>query len=124
MNWNEIKKKFPNAWEYLINSEWIKKQSGYTEDDKACAAWLVSAKSDRLLFDFFDGEEIYIEVSLDGTRHGYGSALWTFMVVDWKKEDIKVNWSKLERSRPQAENEAYLRAFEILEEKKKTSVNA
>lgn len=94
MNWNKIQKKHPKAWGRLIS--WQQGRFGFI-----C----------RQLYDFFDEQEIYINILL-WAGHGWS----------WDIRDDKFNilgqhtFCTIERN--EAEGFAFEKAFEILEAKK------
>lgn len=97
MNWNEIDNKYPKAYKEFGN--WIDKD-GYD--------------TDRDLYDFFDEQGIYI--------HIYNTRIlaWYWEIEEYRNgrlynEDIECPISY--KSRKEAEEQAFLKAFFILEEK-------
>jgi len=115
MNWNEIKEKYPESWNKL--REW-RKYIDYceTQDDLGhyitdgvhrVGVWIYFNKRD--LYDFFDEQHVYVVVSyLAGSL---------FMIAGWT---YMINQSVCDRdfkTRIEAEEQAFLKAFEILEDR-------
>jgi len=98
MKWGEIKKSCPKAHKSFV------------------MAYLNLSKfKTRDLYDFFDAQGIHIEIVTDHTRHGYGVILYAWKIIEWKRDNLKSNWAELERSRSEAENTSFTKAFELLE---------
>ena len=104
MDWKEIKEENPNAFNVL-------------EAWGNCPA-VLSRQKKRLLYDFFDENEIYIgtKISVDGREiKGYVS---TIRVMDnkyvdyWESSTLDCDFTRCE-----AEQKAFTKAFEILESK-------
>lgn len=75
----------------------------------------------RDLYNFFDDNLIMIEVQVDFTRQHYGNPLYAYRVNFFHSDDDITNWSELYRGRPEAEEEAFKLAFEILNDKLTTN---
>ena len=111
MNWEEIKEKYPLAYNYCIASldAW-----NLLGDDS-------EPENKEALYFFFDKQGIMIEIGVDFTRAGYGRPLYCYRVNDFKEfEDINkagAPWSELERTRKDAELEAFDCAFATMESK-------
>lgn len=117
MNWNEIKEKHPESWNKL--REW-REYIDYceTQDDLGhyitdgvhrVGVWIYFNKRD--LYDFFDKQNIYISINVN-----------MFMMFDWSiitAPDISISiQSDFDYNlRTEAEKQAFLKAFEILEDK-------
>ena len=95
MNWREIQKKYPKAFDILI--DWR----------------MLSTVGMRDLYDFFDGEGIYVSIECSG---GCGEYRIDYEWVDYDKGDelVKSDWML---NRKIAEEAAFLKAFEILEQR-------
>jgi hypothetical protein len=73
-------------------------------------------KNIRDLYDFFDEQGIIIEIGVDWTME----PKYCYRVIrDYWGDDRQRKWSDLFYKRTQAEEQAFLRAFEILENKLK-----
>jgi hypothetical protein len=101
MNWKEIKEKYPTALEKLV------------KDEFPIAVYYL-----RDLYDFFDKQNILIEISV---RAGESMPFFyeieyisSEMIWECENDDLKY------KTRQEAEQHAFLRAFEILEDKLKT----
>jgi hypothetical protein len=109
MNWKEINKKYPNAvdvlcdWLNIIKTPDAKKNIGLMQISELF-------HTTRRLYDFFDKEDIYISVYLkDYISH---NVWWTDICAFGRPIALKTL-----NSRSAAEKQAFLKAFEILEEK-------
>ena len=104
MNWTEIKEKYPKASRLLINY--------YDIDDSLIGIrYFVEDYLARNLYDFFDSQEIYVCI-----EYRYGTASlprWYWMV----KQDNAANEQDSSQTRTEAEEKAFEKAFEILENK-------
>ena len=104
MNWTEIKEKYPKASRLLINY--------YDIDDSLIGIrYFVEDYLARNLYDFFDSQEIYVCI-----EYRYGTASlprWYWMV----KQDNAANEQDSSQTRTEAEEKAFEKAFEILEDK-------
>jgi len=103
MNWNLIKEKYPKAEELADN--W---------GDTHTIDW---RQSDRWLYDFFDSQGIYVWITPPfGTDEGLDIFDGEIRLVngDYLFERISICGTK---TRTEAEEVAFLKAFEILEEK-------
>lgn len=120
MNWQEIKEKYPNASKLYQNF------GGWSHEDKI-KAYLKDEVLRRDLYDFFDEQNIFINVSQeyqytrevdeDGRNSHYVPDGW-----DWDIHDrayYLATSKALSKSRKEAEQQAFLKAFEILENKLK-----
>ena len=106
MNWEKIREKYPKAWDLLIinhatHNAWGEIDSPEVWDISKITSWEL-----RHLYDFFDEQGIIIEIK-------------------WYKTDFRYNiWfndyvrnAQHRKTRTEAEEQAFLKAFEILEEK-------
>lgn len=102
MNWEEIDKTCPKA--YAKVGEWF-------EDNIIYNSIRLTECTYRWLYDFFDGEGIYIEFTIDKTR------FW-FDILD-ENNDYLTSYEKNDchDTRTEAEEQSFTKAFEILEEK-------
>ena len=98
MNWEEIRKKNPKAIDKMEN--WLNETKHH----------FVKKGQERLLYDFFDENEIYISISVDDSVK---QAIWFLgfigKEIDCNLEDVK--------TRSEAEIVIFTKAFEILEQK-------
>ena len=107
MNWNKIKEKYPKAWG-LFGDDWAIKRHIYYDDERNYMEDDVgSPVSNRLLYDFFDEQRIYIEMH----RNIWRNSFWYYIIGTLKL--IKPNYP----TRTEAEEKAFEKAFEILEGK-------
>ena len=90
MNWKEIKNKHPKSFKVLNDWEGIK------------------ADPNRFLYDFFDEQEIYV-FPLRGERHFNGIGFGYEIQAEKRHRQHGF------KSRSEAEEQAFLKAFEILE---------
>ena len=109
MNWKEIKKKYPKAYDKC--ARWL-----HDEIDICLFSPIPSTIDDRLLYDFFDDNEIHIEIGIDMTMKAKYAAMVNYIETDgitWEWND----WQSecLDRTRQQAEIVAFEKAFEIFE---------
>lgn len=96
MNWNKIKEKCPKGYEkYALwqNYQKIAPQKTFFIRD---------------LYDFFDEQGIYIEIRFNIFRQGFG-----FYIIGKWKPVLFSNYN----TRTEAEEKAFEKAFEILEDK-------
>ena len=130
MNWKEIAEKCPNAtdalfdkFDYLeFNDKW---ELGWYYKDGIhiwMAIWMPFDLRD--LYDFFDGQEIFVwpspeiqytrEIDEDDRNPHYVPEEWAYEIHDTAYElDIGYPY----KTRQEAEEAAFTKAFEILEEK-------
>ncbi|MCP4394578.1 MAG: hypothetical protein GY804_09975 [Alphaproteobacteria bacterium] len=101
MNWDKIKEKCPKAFD-----KWIK-QSGFIL--LKSLKDIEDAYDDRQLYDFFDEQGIYITVSISG-----GCSKHRVEGEHLEQEDI-IQTSWVTKPRTEAEEKAFIKAFEILE---------
>ena len=120
MNWKQIKKDCPKAYDALNKSNYAPfydyiKKNGETE---YIELWI------RELYEFFDENGIYVEIQLDHTLEiKYAPFVWWDVIWDGSMpiEDLyteEKNWWQdefLYRTRIQAEAAAFIKSFEILE---------
>ena len=104
MNWTLIKEKYPNSYKTAL---------GWFGDLKDIITW-------RHLYDFFDEQGIYVNINLSYTA---GKEIWFEYEIDTFNE--KTDCCSMDESdydepyktktRTLAEEQAFLKAFEILE---------
>ena len=107
MNWTKIKENFPSA--YKKCNDWGIEQGGSLRTFP-----LKPELEDllfRSLFDFFDENGIRISIQYEKTPKGDGVFTWA---VDPKIDILR--W-EMAKSRLEAEEGAFLEAFEVLERK-------
>ena len=123
MNWTEIEKKYPNSSDAC--HDWFEKQwsvileinndgrLGYKITDGVHAVEMfIPLYGNRWLYDFFDEQGIYIGLDY---HYAVGLARWFSLTIIYDKEHYE---DELDTGiRKEAEYAAFLKAFEILEEK-------
>lgn len=110
MNWKDIQKKYPNAWDKLIdwaNLTWAEWKESYLDS--------VSRQTIRWLYDFFDEQGIRCFIYYTENTGKWKPELRIKQSDTWKMKHIGI--IKTENSRSEAEKQVFLKAFEILEEK-------
>ena len=101
MNWTLIKEKYSKAFELMDMSFDI-----FWEKDR-------EANKCRFLYDFFDEQGIIIDIAPTFSKEVDGK---TEFYIDWWIDDIPVAESREHyKTRTEAEEQAFLKAFEILE---------
>ena len=108
MNWKEIKEKYPKAY-ILCEKEMT--DGSYIEPFYETVNW-----NDRNLYDFFDKQGIYVNISSDCGKFFY--MLYEYHEKPFKDEtvlDIGMDEDKQFEIREEAETAAFIKAFEILE---------
>ena len=107
INWKEIKDKYQKAFKEF--SKWGNHVA------------VLSRQKQRLLYDFFDENEIYIEIEIDRTLEAKfaPSVYWLEEEMEDLDFDCYQNWTDecLYKTRREAEEAAFIKAFEILENK-------
>ena len=111
MNWKEIKKKYPKAW--ILLKEWFGYKKNITINMELSKIFM----PERKLYDFFDKQKIIIEIGIgyNFNENKYILNEWSYDIIDCDIENEGQYNSRLE-----AEEVAFLKAFEILENKLKT----
>jgi len=114
MNWNLIKEKYPESF-HLAKWFWL----GQTHLEPFEEFNIVPRMraNPRFLYDFFDEQGIFITVSYD---RAYQFFWWQITNEDAKCENMYWTHPPSEaiyKTRTEAEEQAFLRAFKILEEK-------
>ena len=99
MNWQENYQFYPKAWE-LFQGWW---GENYPQFD-----WLMC---NRELYDFFDEQGIYLEVYVVGISDKFKATKWNYDIANEQVDYLDYN------SRTEAEEQAFLKAFEILEDR-------
>jgi len=120
MNWNKIKDKRPKAFALLGISRGYPPPSNMS--DYECGTVF---EGQRLLYDFFDEQKIYVIVELevqytreldeDGTNPHYVPDGFYYLIHD--ERQLAASGMKVYKDRSEAEADAFTDAFEILEEK-------
>ena len=122
MNWKEIKEKYPKSIEQILKWRgWLE----FVDDEDICLGHYDVEYSMpwhpfkiRDLYDFFDEQKIFIEVVIDRTmklKFCYGIVNeFTSSLLQYE-----FTYSDLYRSRMVIEEDAFIEAFKILEEKLK-----
>lgn len=96
MNWNKIRTRYPKSWK-LLENRW----------DAAIVRLAIKGiprTGYRFLYEFFDDLGIYLT-----TAYGYKGFYVIIGECDWQSDFYK--------TRTEAEIKAFLKSFEILEEK-------
>jgi hypothetical protein len=96
MNWQKISVNNPKAWDKVT-----KKYASHIQ------LLFNGCGNNRFLYDFFDGYEIFVNVA--NFRDEETPNRWAFRLQGITEEET------IYRSRPEAETEAFEKAFEILE---------
>jgi len=105
MNWTEIKEKYPKASRLLINY--------YDIDDSLIGIrYFVEDYLARNLYDFFDEQGLYINILVEDNEYT-NSINWLYWIVDSEKRIDDYSF----QTRTEAEEKAFEKAFEILENK-------
>ncbi len=109
MNWNKIKEKYPKAQKQF--KKWVNKNVAWY--DGFCWDEQYGDFPERELYDFFDEQGIYIAVDIyysggDGLR---------FLAYNFQVKDMDIDFEVNESTRTLAEEKAFEKAFEILEDK-------
>lgn len=119
MDWQQIKEKYPNAWEAFLEGisigafNWTLKESGL------CQSYTGVHYNDRDLYSFFDERGIYLFIavgmnSVQNKRGAYEKAAhFSFEVV---QEEGYYEDSASYPTRSEAEQSAFTKAFSILEQ--------
>ena len=113
MNWKEISEKYPKAYfNELLESD-IYSASDFYSSPKPKGQLLVDYAPIRNLYDFFDEQEIWIEISADRING------WMFEMFKLTEDYWSVLFSAkfTYKTRIEAETAAFIKAFELLEEK-------
>ncbi len=116
MKWLDIRDQFPNSWE--IFKTWIEgnfqapwetdtSTEGGTEIFWNFYEYTDEALRDRMLFDFFDSEDVHI-----WTEYTYiDEGTWASAIAIGTESTFDYSF----KSRVEAENDCYKRAFKFLE---------
>ena len=125
MNWEKIKKKYPKAWGLFVM---FRAKANAIADKKGSYDGDIFKLRD--LYDFFDKQGIYIELWF--RENSVLSFAWHIHFINKKWEEIGLSkWSNkisypiternpkagLYKTRTEAEEKAFEKSFEILEEK-------
>ena len=111
MNWKEIKEKCPRAFKFYT------KKYGFVDTEIAQNNLLLMLGDDldRRLYDFFDEQGIIIDIAPTFSKKVNGK---TEFYIDWWIDDMPAAESnKNYKTRAEAEEQAFIKAFEILENK-------
>ena len=115
MNWKQINEKYPKAFEL-----WFE-QSGchllineFLEDEDAIEDWPLWI--DRELYDFFDKQGVYIDISVSLSAKNAGAKFIWPRIMYWNKEGLRVHVCCGEyEDRKEAETYAFEQCFKELE---------
>ena len=118
MNWKEIKEKYPKGYDSA--KMWWIDEAGLSQfqDFNPCSGVNVN---DRYLYDFFDEQGIFINVvrmwyfedTIENSLHEFFD--WEIIVEREFVSDSEVE----EPTRTEAEEQAFIKAFELLEQRLK-----
>ena len=111
MNWNKIKKEYPEAWKVFDNSSYY---GFHTRGNGILSKFNQSAQ--RVLYDFFDDHELTIEVSSTQGMRQSGDNI-TFNTDVMYKDKNHMHNDHNYSTRSEAETAAFEKAFEMLEKK-------
>ena len=117
MNWTEIQKKYPKAFDKLILTFPLQNRT------KSAAGFYLAMYCIRNLYDFFDGEDIHVHIYQSPHNDHWFYMLWGELTPAIKGESrfrdhITPETATLEcNNRPNTEEIAFLKAFEILEQR-------
>ena len=125
MNWKEINKKYPKAFDLFF--EWFKgdPKAGVTKKEFLEVNDIVIMYGNlRELYDFFDEQGMYVNVRADSIfGQGEYVNLWMWEITTTKEGYVGIlehgNLHLSDFSRTEIEEIAFEKAFEILEEKLK-----
>jgi hypothetical protein len=117
INWNEIKDKYPKAWNLLIQFQTNGLFPFYDVYDRIELQIEIDEEidvNDRSLYDFFDQNELWIEISAQAIND------WSFDIFRLTDDNFdclfsESNYKLINRSK--AEEAAFYKAFELLEHK-------
>ena len=120
MNWAEIEKKYPKAWDKLFEmfDEGILENEILFENEPIYISDIIRYEKhipllfSRTLYDFFDEQGVDVEIRIEGTQDFEGGRASYGYV---KKSNKKI-WKQvaIEPTRTKAEEKAFERAFGIL----------
>jgi len=122
MNWRQLNKDYPNAYRYMelnmnclyvlaLTNEDIRYDMMGNEVHGYIGTKKIKHPLKRDLYDFFDAEGLIIDMLFDDEEF-----IWAVFNSE-NTNDIHVVESGCAKSRPQAESDAFIKAFEILEQK-------
>ena len=117
MNWEEIKNKSPKAFKGM--ADWVMKTQLYhTNPFIHFFNQKEQSNAYRILYDFFDEQEIFIDTyyTLSCFRGRIGFNKHIVDSQEWLRDSV---WTDKRETRTEAEQEAFTKAFEILEERLK-----
>lgn len=116
MEWSMISVKYPEAWKLLIDFHDSDENVGLI-DHPTVWAWEgtdISAWELRHLYDFFDGENIYCQCM---PKQALDDSVWFIGYIWSDVYEVNEYVEEEYNSRSELEYRAFLKAFEILEEK-------
>ena len=106
MDDSKIKENFPKGWELFLFHSGLRKAWHPFDDPK----WYR-----QYLYDFFDEQEIAVEIGIDLTLEAKYCFKIAYLVDgDWKLAGI-ADWSDLYLRRHEAEEAAFMEAFAVFE---------
>lgn len=114
MDYKEIKEKYPKAWAAFVNWGFTKSFFSdllFGDINKFEETIMSNSKPNRELYDFFDGSRLFVVPTLGSEVFDFG-----FSIMNGNREYIYCNYA-FYNTREKAEEAAFIKAFEILEEK-------
>lgn len=119
MNFEQIKKKYPKAWEKFKDFNLHKRTGCF---DKNVEDYIKSWKFESLsgwLFRFFDEQNIVILIDAMSSKRFEGHYIWGYKIFRYWSDKSPAHDSHAEilQIREEAEQAAFTKAFEILEKK-------
>lgn len=127
MNWREIKKKYPKAyrklrkWVYLLDPTWynnISEQYDNKSDARYEFIQTLNNHTDcvfnqhRDLYDFFDEQDLIIQI-----HYNREFSFSTLLYTNYDPYNGEYFYYRHYKTRTHAEQEAFTKAFELLEER-------
>jgi len=105
MDSEKIKESYPKSWELFLFYSGLRKAWHPFDDPK----WY------RQLFDFFDEQNVVVEIGVDLTLEAkYCYQVYYLKDGEWINNGLGI-WSDLYYTRQEAEESAFMKAFEIIE---------
>jgi hypothetical protein len=129
MNWEEIKEKYPKPFEKFSKWYWREMKFEMLENGtlyfeqvfdggKSYATTTISVKDivkSRRWYDFFDEQGIYIEIYVLEINDDFTASDWQYDIANESNMIEDIDYP----TRTEAEEQAFIQAFEILENKLK-----
>jgi len=119
MDYGQIKNEYPKAYKKACDY-FLRKSKGATVIEKTRETFDVFMNLrivDRMLYDFFDEQGLYISVSPNAGYSSWGCCIYNAIGDNWNLEyGIIINEDTDYVNRTEAEEAAFVAAFEILEQ--------